>query len=52
MKILKGILSESREYYEQLKAEIEKRLLNLPKGSIKKWANAIPRTKNINDKGT
>lgn len=35
MKVLKGILSESREYYLQVKRKIEKILSVLPKGSIK-----------------
>ena len=36
MKVLKGILKESREYYKQMEAEILRRLSNLPKGSIKR----------------
>ena len=35
MKALKGILSESKEYYLDVKSKIEKRLSQLPKGSIK-----------------
>lgn len=35
MKVLKGILSESKEFYLDSKDKIEKRLRNLPKGSIK-----------------
>lgn len=35
MKILQGILSESREYYLEAKEKIRKKLANLPKGSIK-----------------
>ena len=35
MKVLQGILSESKEYYLDVKKKIEKRLLNLPIGSIK-----------------
>ena len=35
MKVLQGILSESKEYYLDVKKKIEKRLLNLPLGSIK-----------------
>lgn len=35
MKVLQGILSESKEYYLDVKKKIEKRLLNLPVGSIK-----------------
>lgn len=36
MKVLKGILSESRDYYAGAKKNIEKRILALPKGSVKK----------------
>ncbi|MEA3493054.1 MAG: hypothetical protein U9R38_01560 [Candidatus Margulisiibacteriota bacterium] len=36
MKVLKGILKESREYYKQTEAEIVRRLSHLPKGSIKR----------------
>ncbi|MDD5464918.1 MAG: hypothetical protein PHP73_01025 [Candidatus Omnitrophica bacterium] len=35
MKVLQGILSESKEYYLDIKKKIEKRLVNLPIGSIK-----------------
>ena len=35
MKVLQGILAESKEYYLNLKKGIEKKLLNLPVGSIK-----------------
>ncbi len=35
MKVLKGILSESKEYYLNIKAEIQKKLRSLPSGSIK-----------------
>jgi len=35
MKVLQGILSESKKYYLDVKKKIEKRLLNLPVGSIK-----------------
>lgn len=35
MKVLKGILSESREYYLSIKAEIQKKLRSLPSGSVK-----------------
>ncbi|MFA4989657.1 MAG: hypothetical protein WC576_02675 [Candidatus Omnitrophota bacterium] len=35
MKILQGILLESKEYYLDLKKKIEKRMFNLPLGSIK-----------------
>jgi len=35
MSILKGILSESKEYYLAAKQKIEKKLSNLPRGSIK-----------------
>lgn len=36
MKILEGILSESKEYYLQAREKIKKKLANLPKGSVKK----------------
>jgi len=36
MKVLKGILKDSKEYYEKEKKLIEKELLKLPKGNIKK----------------
>ena len=35
MKVLQGILSESKEYYLQAREKIKKKLANLPKGSIK-----------------
>ncbi len=35
MNVLKGILSESKEYYLEVKQKIEKKLSSLPKGSIK-----------------
>ena len=35
MKVLQGILSESKEYYLDIKKKIEKKLENLPKGSVK-----------------
>lgn len=35
MKVLQGILSESKEYYLSAKRKIEKRSKLLPKGSIK-----------------
>lgn len=35
MDVLKGILSESKEYYIEAKAKIEKKLAGLPQGSIK-----------------
>jgi len=35
MNVLKGILSESKEYYIEAKAKIEKKLVGLPQGSIK-----------------
>ncbi len=38
MKVLQGILSESKEYYLDAKRKIEKRLKVLPKGSIKERA--------------
>ena len=36
MKVLKGVLKESKAYYIQLKKEIKYRLSQLPVGSIKK----------------
>lgn len=36
MEILKNILSESNDYYVRAKKKVEKRLISLPKGSIKK----------------
>src|SRR3989338_5186530 len=35
MSVLKGILSESKEYYLDTKNKIEKKMADLPKGSIK-----------------
>ena len=35
MKILQGILSESKEYYLEAKEKIKKRLCRLEKGSVK-----------------
>ena len=35
MSILKGILSESKEHYLNVKRKIEKKLAALPKGSVK-----------------
>ena len=35
MNILKGILSESKEYYLDARQKIEKKLSNLPQGSVK-----------------
>lgn len=35
MEVLKGILSESKEYYINIKGKIEEKLAGLPKGSIK-----------------
>ncbi len=35
MKVLQGILSESKEYYLQTREKIEKKLSNLSKGSVK-----------------
>jgi hypothetical protein len=35
MNILKGILSESKEYYLDVKRKIDKKLSSLPQGSIK-----------------
>ena len=36
MKVLQGILSESKEYYLEAREKIKKKLTNLPKGSVKK----------------
>lgn len=36
MKVLKGILKESKDYYLGLERDIRKRLARLPKGSIKR----------------
>jgi len=36
MKVLQGILSESKEYYLNAKDKIAKKLADLPQGSIKK----------------
>jgi len=36
MSVLRGILSESKEYYIDAKAKIERKLGSLPQGSIKK----------------
>lgn len=36
MKVLQGILSESKDFYLDVKKKIEKKLVNLPVGSIKK----------------
>ena len=36
MRVLKGILKESQEYYQQAAKEIRQRLAALPRGSIKK----------------
>lgn len=35
MKVLQGILSESKEYYLEARKKIEKKLAGLPKGGIK-----------------
>ncbi len=35
MKVLQGILSESKGYYLQTREKIKKKLANLPKGSVK-----------------
>lgn len=35
MKILQGILSESKEYYLEIRGKIKKKLANLSKGSVK-----------------
>jgi hypothetical protein len=36
MRVLKGILKESKAYYKNIEKEIKKRLKFLPKGSIKR----------------
>ncbi len=36
MKILKGILSESEEYYLDIRKKIAKKLSQIPQGSVKK----------------
>lgn len=36
MEILKNVLEENISYYKKLEKEISARLINLPKGSIKK----------------
>jgi len=35
MKVLQGILSESKEYYLEAREKIKKKLANLPKGGVK-----------------
>lgn len=35
MRVLQGILSESKDYYLKVRDKIKKKLSNLPKGSIK-----------------
>jgi hypothetical protein len=35
MKVLKGILSESKQYYLELKKKIQDKISYLPKGSVK-----------------
>ena len=35
MKVLQGVLSESKQYYLGVKKKIDKKLLNLPHGGIK-----------------
>ncbi len=35
MKVLQGILSESKDYYLQVREKIKKKLAGLPKGSVK-----------------
>jgi hypothetical protein len=35
MKVLRNILEESKDYYLELKKKIERKIKNLPKGSIK-----------------
>lgn len=36
MKVLKGIISDSWEYYQNIRSQLEKKLKQLPKGSVKK----------------
>jgi len=36
MKVLKGVIGESKAYYRQIENEILKRLASLPKGGVKK----------------
>ncbi|OGS23479.1 MAG: hypothetical protein A2297_01620 [Elusimicrobia bacterium RIFOXYB2_FULL_48_7] len=36
MIVLKGILNESREYYQKIAKEIKNKIASFPKGSIKK----------------
>ena len=36
MKVLKGIISDSWEYYQNIKSQLEKKLKQLPRGSVKK----------------
>lgn len=36
MKALKGVIGESKAYYQQVEKEILKRLASLPKGGVKK----------------
>ena len=35
MKVLKGILEESKQYYLDVKKKIQKNIAQLPKGSVK-----------------
>jgi hypothetical protein len=35
MRVLKGILKDSLAYYERLQRNLERRLIRLPKGSVK-----------------
>jgi hypothetical protein len=35
MKVLQGILSESKDYYLEAREKIKKKLVSLPKGSVK-----------------
>lgn len=36
MKVLKGIISDSWGYYQNIRAQLEKKLMQLPRGSVKK----------------
>jgi hypothetical protein len=35
MKVLKGILSDSKSYYLDIKSKLERKIAKLPKGSVK-----------------
>ena len=36
MKVLKGIISDSWEYYRDIRSQLERKLKQLPRGSVKK----------------